>query len=146
MKITEPHTLFFIVSVPKAQPLIYAQIPFYLSNLSTTEAILETIKEMREICDTYTDRGLPNYPNGIPFTFWEQYIKLRLYLSLAILCILVVTFIVLTVVLMNPWLASIIVSTILCYLFIYLVEYFFLRETLFYLFKHCVFGGKLLYV
>ncbi|XP_052102126.1 protein patched homolog 1-like [Mytilus californianus] len=95
--------------IPKAQPLIYAQIPFYLSNLSTTEAILETIKAMREICDTYTDRGLPNYPNGIPFTFWEQYIKLRLYLSLAILCILIVTFIVLTVVLMNPWLASIIV-------------------------------------
>ena len=67
---------------------------------------------MRAICDTYTERGLPNYPSGIPFTFWEQYIRLRLYLSLSILCILVVTFIVMTVVLMNPWLASIIVSII----------------------------------
>lgn len=95
--------------IPKAQPLIYAQIPFYLSNLSTTEAILETIKEMREICDTYVERGLPNYPSGVPFTFWEQYIKLRLYLALSILCILLVTFIVLTIMLMNPWLASIIV-------------------------------------
>lgn len=95
--------------IPKAQPLVYAQIPFYLTNLSATEAILETIKAMRAICDTYTERGLPNYPSGIPFTFWEQYIKLRLYLSLSILCVLVVTFIVMTIVLMNPWLASIIV-------------------------------------
>lgn len=68
---------------------------------------------MRGICDTYTDRGLPNYPSGVPFTFWEQYIKLRLYLALSILCILLVTFIVLTIMLMNPWLASIIVSSIL---------------------------------
>jgi len=36
--------MFIDFSVPKAQPLVYAQIPFYLTNLSATEAILETIK------------------------------------------------------------------------------------------------------
>lgn len=36
--------MFIYFSVPKAQPLVYAQIPFYLTNLSATEAILETIK------------------------------------------------------------------------------------------------------
>ncbi|KAJ8316305.1 hypothetical protein KUTeg_006319 [Tegillarca granosa] len=96
-------------NIPKAQPLIYTQLPFYLTNLSTTEAILDTIIAIRSICDTYSNKGLPNYPSGIPFTFWEQYINLRFYLMLAILCVLFVTFVVLTIVLMNPWLASIVV-------------------------------------
>ena len=64
---------------------------------------------VREICDTFTDRGLPNYPSGAPFTFWEQYINLRFYLSLAILCVLLSTFVVLTLVLVNPWLATVVV-------------------------------------
>ena len=100
----------FSVSVPKAKGITYAQIPFYLSNLSDTEDILKIVLEIRAICDEFSSRGLPNYPSGIPFTFWEQYIKLRFYLMLALLCILVVTFLVLTIVLMNPWLATIIVS------------------------------------
>ncbi|XP_061192639.1 protein patched homolog 1-like [Saccostrea echinata] len=95
--------------VPKAQPLTYTQLAFYLSDQTSTEVILDTIKAVRDICDTYTDRGLPNYPSGTPFTFWEQYINLRFYLSLSLLCVLVVTFLVLTLVLVNPWLASIVV-------------------------------------
>lgn len=71
------------------------------------------MQAIREICDTYTDRGLPNYPSGVPFTFWEQYINLRFYLSMAVLCILLVTFVVLTLVLLNPWLATIVVSLLL---------------------------------
>lgn len=38
------YDMFIYFSVPKAQPLVYAQIPFYVTNLSATEAILETIK------------------------------------------------------------------------------------------------------
>lgn len=95
--------------VPKAQPLTYTQLAFYLSDQTSTEVILDTIKAIREICDTYTDRGLPNYPSGVPFTFWEQYINLRFYLGMAVLCILLVTFVVLTLVLLNPWLATVIV-------------------------------------
>ncbi|XP_048757819.2 protein patched homolog 1-like isoform X2 [Ostrea edulis] len=95
--------------VPKAQPLTYTQLAFYLSDQTSTEVILDTIKAVRDICDTYTDRGLPNYPSGVPFTFWEQYINLRFYLTMSIVCILLVTFVVLTLVLLNPWLASIVV-------------------------------------
>ncbi|XP_069128023.1 protein patched homolog 1-like [Argopecten irradians] len=106
----EPHDSYdYELKISKAQPLIYAQIPFYLTNLSDTEDILHTIKMIRAICDSFSERGLPNFPSGVPFTFWEQYIHLRFYLMLSILCILVVTFIVLTIVLMNPWLASIVV-------------------------------------
>lgn len=101
----------FIFSVPKAKSIQYAQMPFYLSKLSTSEEILDVVIQIRQICDDFTSRGLPNYPSGIPFTFWEQYIHLRFYLMLALLCILLVTFIVLSVVLVNPWLSGIIVST-----------------------------------
>lgn len=80
------------------------------------------MQAIREICDTYTDRGLPNYPSGVPFTFWEQYINLRFYLSMAVLCILLVTFVVLTLVLLNPWLATIVVSLLLSTV-IYLTSY-----------------------
>ncbi|XP_045158248.1 protein patched homolog 1-like isoform X2 [Mercenaria mercenaria] len=97
------------MKIPKAKNIIYAQVPFYLSRLSDTEEILDIVLQIRSICDDFTSRGLPNYPSGIPFTFWEQYIKLRFYLMLALLCILVVTFTVLSVVLVNPWLAAIIV-------------------------------------
>ena len=110
---TFSHSHLYFVSVPKAKSITYAQIPFYLSNLSDTEDILNIVLQIRSICDDFASRGLPNYPSGIPFTFWEQYIKLRLYLFLALLCILVVTFLVLTFVLMNPWLAIIIVSLVL---------------------------------
>ncbi|XP_064605910.1 protein patched homolog 1-like [Liolophura sinensis] len=95
--------------IPKSQPITYAQIAFYLSNLSDTEAVIDTIKEIREICDTFTEKGLPNYPSGIPFTFWEQYLHLRFYLLMALLCILGVTFVVICFCLMNPWAAAVVV-------------------------------------
>ena len=30
------------------------------------------IREVRDICDTFASRGLPNFPYSIPFTFWEH--------------------------------------------------------------------------
>jgi patched 1 protein len=32
----------------------------------------------------FEERGLPNYPSGIPFLFWEQYLSLRGNLGLAL--------------------------------------------------------------
>ncbi|XP_050403061.1 protein patched homolog 1 isoform X2 [Patella vulgata] len=98
--------------VPKSQPLIYTQIPFYLTNLSNTEEIISLITEIRSICDMFSEEGLPNYPSGVPFTFWEQYINLRFYMMWAIICVLLVTFFVITITLMNPWLAFIVVVTL----------------------------------
>lgn len=101
--------------VPRSQPLEYAQIPFYLNNMSTTKEITETVERIRQICDTFKERGLPNYPRGIPFTFWEQYIHLRFYLMLALMCVLCGIFLVLTITLMNPW-AGLIVTAVLAML------------------------------
>ncbi|KAL8598952.1 hypothetical protein ACOMHN_006762 [Nucella lapillus] len=95
--------------VLKSQPLVYAQIPFFLTNLTTTEEIIDAVVAIREVCDEFSARGLPNYPSGYPFTYWEQYINLRFYLLMALLCVLSTTFLVLTLTLMNPWLAAVVV-------------------------------------
>ncbi|BFZ16560.1 hypothetical protein BsWGS_19599 [Bradybaena similaris] len=95
--------------IHKSQHLVFAQIPFYLSNVSTTEEIISMIKEIRKICDDFSEKGLPNFPTGVPFTFYEQYINLRFYLTISIVCVLAVTFVVFTVVLMNPWISFLVV-------------------------------------
>ena len=62
------------------------------------------------ICkDFQTNHGLPNFPIGIPFTFWQQYIHLRWYLFLAIAAVLAATFLILCCVLLNPWVSIIVV-------------------------------------
>lgn len=71
---------------------------------------IDVLQEVREICDEFKDKGLPTYPSGIPFIFWEQYVWLRHNLFIAIIVILAVSFLVMIVVLCNLWAATIIVS------------------------------------
>ena len=65
------------------------------------------IEQVRGICKKFEDRGLSNFPAGIPFTFWEQYLKLRFFLFLALACVLVAVFLVLCVALMSIWAATV---------------------------------------
>ncbi|XP_063841882.1 protein patched-like [Scylla paramamosain] len=97
------------LKIPKSPPLVYTQLPFYLHQLSDTASITAMIQEVRAICRKFEERGLPNFPTGVPFTFWEQYIKLRFYLVLALLAVLTAVFLVLSVVLMNLWAAALVV-------------------------------------
>uniref|UniRef100_T1IK20 SSD domain-containing protein n=1 Tax=Strigamia maritima TaxID=126957 RepID=T1IK20_STRMM len=97
------------LKIGKSQPLVYTQLPFYLNKLSTTEQVTTTIEAVRDICQRFEQRGLPNFPTGIPFTYWEQYLSLRFHLFLALLCVLAAIFIVLSVVLVNPWAAMLVV-------------------------------------
>ena len=99
-----------MISVHRSQPFDFAQFPFYLHDMTSTQEITATITEIREICERFKSMGLPNYPRGIPFTFWEQYINLRFYLMLSLICVLAGIFLVLTIILMNPWAAFIVVS------------------------------------
>ena len=39
----------------------------------------------------------------MPFTFWEQYVTLRWYLCTCLLSVLGVVFVVVSLVLLNPW-------------------------------------------
>jgi len=99
---------YYDLRIPKSKPIKYAQIPFFLHNLGDTKAMVDTILQVREICQEFVSRGLPNFPNGIPFTFWEQYLGLRFYLMLALAASLAAVFVVISVLLMSPWPAFIV--------------------------------------
>lgn len=82
------------LEIKKSSPLIYTQLPFYLSGLSDTDSIKALIRSVRDLCLKYEAKGLPNFPSGIPFLFWEQYLYLRTSLLLALACALAAVFIV----------------------------------------------------
>ncbi|VDK43168.1 unnamed protein product [Anisakis simplex] len=94
--------------VPPAEPFAYSQIPFYLTGLTDTPVIVEMIKEIRAVCDKFTSEGLPNFPSGIAFTFWEQYLHLSSNLAQAICVIAFAVFFVISIIICNPWAAGII--------------------------------------
>uniref|UniRef100_A0A1A8FCA9 Patched 1 n=3 Tax=Nothobranchius korthausae TaxID=1143690 RepID=A0A1A8FCA9_9TELE len=97
------------LNIPAAEPIEYAQFPFYLNGLRETPQFVEAIESVREICNNYSQQGLPSYPNGYPFLFWEQYVSLRHWLLLSISVVLACTFLVCALFLLNPWTAGIIV-------------------------------------
>uniref|UniRef100_A0A3P8WKK3 Patched 1 n=1 Tax=Cynoglossus semilaevis TaxID=244447 RepID=A0A3P8WKK3_CYNSE len=97
------------LSIPAAEPIEYAQFPFYLNGLRETPQFVEAIESVRAICINYSLQGLPSYPNGYPFQFWEQYVSLRHWLLLSISVVLACTFLVCALFLLNPWTAGIIV-------------------------------------
>ncbi|XP_075266874.1 protein patched homolog 1 isoform X4 [Opisthocomus hoazin] len=95
--------------IPAAEPIEYAQFPFYLNGLRETSDFVEAIEKVRAICSNYSSLGIASYPNGYPFLFWEQYIGLRHWLLLSISVVLACTFLVCALFLLNPWTAGIIV-------------------------------------
>uniref|UniRef100_A0A672IXJ9 Patched 2 n=1 Tax=Salarias fasciatus TaxID=181472 RepID=A0A672IXJ9_SALFA len=95
--------------IPAAEPLEFAQFPFYLNGLRQASDFVEAIESVRAICDEFSRKGVLNYPNGYPFLFWEQYIGLRHWFLLSISVVLACTFLVCAILLLNPWTAGIIV-------------------------------------
>lgn len=57
--------------------------------------------------------GVPNYPSGIAFTFWEQYLDLNWSLVKAIGVISIAVFVVVSVMLFSPWAAACILLILL---------------------------------
>lgn len=110
----EPRQWFYIndteLRIPKSMPLTYAQMPFYLHKLTDTEQITELIGSVRELCYKFEQRGLPNFPSGIPFLFWEQYMGLRSRLGIALLAALGASVAVVGILLLNFW-AALLVGT-----------------------------------
>lgn len=120
------HTLYVLMSclflpVPAAEPLEFAQFPFYLNGLRQASDFIEAIESVRSICEEFMRKGIPNYPNGYPFLFWEQYIGLRHWFLLSISVVLACTFLVCAILLLNPWTAGIIVSPLFPFLCLYLL-------------------------
>ena len=99
--------------VHKSLPIVYAQIPFHLYNLGQdTEEMVSMIRQVRGICKKYEDLGLPNFPTGLPFTFWEQYLELRSWLGVAVGSILGITFLVVLMTFFSASMAAIAVAIV----------------------------------
>lgn len=101
------------MQVPTAKPITFAKINFNVIGLKETKDFVALIKNVREICDRFSADGLPNYPSGVPFTFWEQYIWLRRQIYIAISIALAVSFVVMAVMLFNIWAAALITLVLL---------------------------------
>ena len=96
------------LKIPKSKSITFARIPFHLYNLGSTEVMVDMIEHVRQVCGKFEERGLPNFPTGFPFTFWEQYINLRFWLLASLAAIFLVIF-VLTTFLMMSWRVGVIV-------------------------------------
>lgn len=82
------------LQIVKSSPIIYAQMPYYANNLYETSTITKFITTVRGVCKSFDERGLPNYPSGIPFVYWEQYQDLFQYTAVAIAFILLFLFLI----------------------------------------------------
>lgn len=102
------------LKIPKSQPLVYAQVPFLLTNVETTTKMVAAMNEIREICRKFEALGLPNYPTGIPFTFWEQYVNLFFYQILAHLIVYAGIFLVISIFFLNLWSGALVVGQLMC--------------------------------
>ncbi|KAF7991588.1 hypothetical protein HCN44_008959 [Aphidius gifuensis] len=98
--------------IKKSSPLTYAQMPFFLQRLTDTNSITQLISGVREVCEKFEERGLPNFPSGIPFLFWEQYMDLRSCLGIALLAALGASFAVVGILLLNFWAALLVVISL----------------------------------
>ncbi|KAM9691732.1 protein patched homolog 2 isoform 6-T6 [Dama dama] len=95
--------------IPAAQPLEFAQFPFLLHGLQKTADFVEAIEGARAACAEAGRAGVRAYPSGSPFLFWEQYLGLRRCFLLAVCILLLCTFLVCALLLLNPWTAALIV-------------------------------------
>lgn len=81
----------FDLKIPKSQPLVYTQMPFYLKNLKTTSKIVDTLNAIRSISESYNSRGLKNYPLGLIFAYFDQFLFLDYLLITQLVIISFVT-------------------------------------------------------
>ncbi|XP_057338181.1 protein patched isoform X2 [Microplitis mediator] len=91
--------------IKKSPAIAYAQMPFYLHRLNSTSEITELIRNVRQLCNKFGELGLPNFPYGIPFIFWEQYMNLRQWLMVALATAIGSNVLINGVLLLNVWAA-----------------------------------------
>ena len=83
----------------------------YFTELKENEDFVRVIKEVRAVCESKTNPPqFSAYPTGYPFLFWQQYIDLRFWLFISIGCFLTTITLVLSIILMNPRIALLVVS------------------------------------
>ncbi|KAF7287732.1 protein patched [Rhynchophorus ferrugineus] len=64
------------LKIRRSQPLTYAQMPFYLKNLKSTSDIIATLRHIKDISEEFNNKGLKNYPVGLIFAYFNQFLLL----------------------------------------------------------------------
>lgn len=90
--------------------LFHTVIIFLFSTVAKLNGFFFYSQQVRAVCDRFTAEGLPNYPRGAPFTFWEQYIWLRWQLLITVSVVLAASFLIISTILVNIWAGTIVVS------------------------------------
>ncbi|CAK8675849.1 unnamed protein product [Clavelina lepadiformis] len=94
--------------IPRSPDIIYAQMPYYLNGMRENQDFVNVITWVRGVCESIAAQtDIDSYPSGYPFTYWQQYIDLRFWLFISLGCVIVAVFIVLSVILFNPWASAI---------------------------------------
>lgn len=63
--------------IERARPINYAQIP-YMIRLPSNRDTISALIEIRSISQAFEQLNLPNFPTGVPFIFWDQFLNLDL--------------------------------------------------------------------
>lgn len=84
-------------------------MPFYLHGLTNTGEIKALISAVRAVCEHFGERGLANYPSGIPFIFWEQYMELRPSLYIIVGLMLLMALVYVAILLLSMYAAVLVV-------------------------------------
>jgi hypothetical protein len=92
--------------------LAVTSIEFTLHNLHTTSDYAQMISDVRGLMESYAAKGVQVYPQGIPFEYWEQYIRLREYFWTAVGICFAVVFVAVLPFLSNPVGALIVVAVV----------------------------------
>ncbi|KAJ8936505.1 hypothetical protein NQ314_012369 [Rhamnusium bicolor] len=112
----------FDLKIPKSQPLVYTQMPFYLKNLKNTGNIISTLKQIKDISEEYNNRGLKNYPIGLIFAYFNQFLLLERLLAVQFLLTLLAAAIVACVLVQWTKLWCPLFSTLACMLLLCLLN------------------------
>lgn len=102
--------------IERARPLTYAQIPF-LMKLPEDHDNMKSILEIRAISQRFEQLDIPNFPTGIPFIFWDQFINLDYLFYTAIMMIAAVLFLLIGLALTNFVIAAIIIVPMITTIF-----------------------------
>ncbi|XP_055339601.1 protein patched homolog 1-like [Paramacrobiotus metropolitanus] len=102
--------------IPESAALHYAQMPFVVSGLNSTDDAVGFIEQVQSISQVFAERGVPSFPSGQLFTYWEQYVDLRFNMVLALGILLAVLCMATSVLLMNLWAAVVVTATTVVFL------------------------------
>ncbi|CAG9816535.1 unnamed protein product, partial [Phaedon cochleariae] len=112
----------FDLKILKSQPLVHTQMPFYLKNLKNTNSIIKTLRQIKEISESFNERGLKNYPMGLILAYYNQFLLFDRLLAAQLVLTLISAAIVACVLVQWTKLWCALFTTLVCMLLLLLIS------------------------